>query len=135
MMQSNLQEQKSATAVTQNESVWQRGLHEMWRSLKTIVVVRNNLNGSMPLVTPEQKAFLYQNVHAMIAQSTWALLNQQPAIYQSSLQQLTEWIKRYFVLDAPQTRAMLNDLSQLEKIDIHPPTLTLMNTLQAFNGV
>lgn len=134
VMQSNIQ-QPTASSVEQNESVWRRGMHEVWKSLQNIVIVRHNTNGAMPLVTPEQKAFLYQNLHAMVAQSAWGLLNQQPVIYQASLQQLTEWIKHYFVLDAPATKAMLNDLSQLEKIDIHPTVPTLTTTLQAFNGV
>ncbi len=134
-MQSNLQEPKPVLADAPSESVWKRGFHETWRALKNIVVVRYNPNGSMPLVTPEQKAFLYQNIHAMLAQSTWALLHQQPDIYQSSLQQLTQWIKRYFVLDASATQGVLNEIAQLEKVDIHPPAPLVTNTLQAFNGV
>jgi uroporphyrin-3 C-methyltransferase len=89
----------------------------------------------MPLMIPEQKTFLYQNLHAMLAQTIWALLHKQPVIYQSSLQQVATWIKQYFVSDASSTCAVLSDLTQLEKIDVHPPTPTITNTLQVFNGV
>ncbi len=132
--QSNLQEPKPSIT-EQKQTIWQRGLHAAWQALQNLVVIRYNSKGQMPLIMPEQQAFLYQNLHAMLAQSIWALLNRQPDIYQSSLQQLTVWIERYFALDAPMTRAVLTDLTQLEKTDIHPPVPTLANTLQAFNGV
>ncbi len=133
--QKNVQEQKLTAAAEQKQTGWQRGFYVAWQALQHIVVVRYNPNGSMPLMTPDQQVFLYQNVHSMLAQAVWALLHQQPAVYQTSLQQLTAWIKRYFLLDAPVTRAVLSDLTQLEKIDIYPPALTVMNTLQALNGV
>ncbi len=125
----------SSIVSEQNQTAWQRSMHMIWNALKSLVVVRYNPNGSMPLMTPDQQVFLYQNLHAMLQQSIWALLNQQPEIYQTSLQQLTEWINRYFVPDASMTRAVLNTISQLERTDLHPPALTLMNTLEAFNGV
>lgn len=134
LMQTNMQ-QPAASNSAQNESMWRRGLREIGRLLQNIVIVRHNTNGAGPLVTPEQKTALYQNLHNMASQAIWGLLNQQQAIYQGSLQQLTGWIKRYFVLDAPQTKAILNDLAQLEKIEIHPTVPALTTTLQAFNGV
>jgi len=133
--QKNLQEEKPVAAAEQKQMWWQRGLYASWQALQSIVVVRYNPNGLMPLMVPEQKTFLYQNLHAMLAQAIWALLHQQPAIYQSSLQQVIAWIKQYFILDAPMAHAVLSDLTQLEKIDVYPPTPTITNTLQAFNGV
>lgn len=132
--QTNLQEEKPVAAAAQKQTWWQRGLSMSWQALQSIVVVRHNPNGLMPLMAPEQKTFLYQNLHALLAQAIWALLHKQPAIYQSSLQQVAAWIKQYFILDAPMTRAVLSNLTQLEKIDVHPPTPTITNTLQAFNG-
>lgn len=124
-----------APSPVQNESIWRRGWREIGKSLQNIVTIRHNVNGAMPLVTPEQKAFLYQNLHALVAEATWGLIHQQPAIYQTSLQQLAEWVQRYFVVDAPLTKAMLNDLVQLGKIDIHPVMPALTTTLTAFDGV
>lgn len=134
VQQSNLQEKMPVTT-EQKQTGWQRGLYVAWQALQSIIIVRHNSNGLMPLMLPEQKTFLYQNLHAMLAQSIWALLHKQPVIYRTSLQQVVAWIKQYFVLDAPLTRAMLNDLAQLEKIDVNPVLPTITNTLQAFNGV
>ncbi len=133
--QLNSQEQKPVVAADQKQTAWQRALHAGWQALQSIVVVHYNANGSTPLMVPGQQVFLYQNLHAVLGQAIWALLHEQPVIYQSSLQQAVIWVNRYFVADAPMTRAVLNDLMQLQKIDIHPPVPTIANTLQAFNGV
>ncbi|MCD6039791.1 MAG: hemX [Gammaproteobacteria bacterium] len=132
--QTNLPEQKSVE-VEPTQTWWQRGLHASWRALENIVIVRYQSNGPLPLMVPEQQIFLFQNLHAMLAQAMWALLHQQPIIYQSSLKQVNAWIIRYFVLEASLTQALLSELSQLEKIDINPPIPDIKNTLQAFNGV
>lgn len=132
--QSNLQEPKPS-AIEQKQNMWQRGLHAVWQALQNLVIIRDNSKGQMPLILPEQQTLLYQNLHAMLAQSIWGLLNRQPVIYQSSLQQLIGLIERYFALDVPITRAVLTDLNGLEKMDIYPPLPTLTSTLQAFNGV
>ena len=99
---------------------WKRSLDASWQVIQQLVIVRYNQTNVPPLVTPEQQNFLYQNLQAMVAQATWALLHNQEEIYRMSLQQLTRWIQNYFVEDAPATQAVLNELEQLQQINIHP---------------
>jgi uroporphyrin-3 C-methyltransferase len=122
-------------AASSNQSGWKRGLQTSWQALQKIVVVRYHESGALPFMTPDQQLFLYQNVHAMISQSMWALLHGQTIIYQKSLQQTINWVKEYFLLDSPVTQAVLNELNELQKIDIHPATPEISGSLQAFTAM
>jgi uroporphyrin-3 C-methyltransferase len=122
-------------AADSNQAWWQRGLQNTWQALQKIVVVRYNQNGALPLVTPEQQVYLYQNLHALLEQSTWALLHGQATIYQTSLQQLAVWIKQYFVTDTTLSPAVINELNQLQQIDIHPANPDITDSLQAFETI
>jgi uroporphyrin-III C-methyltransferase len=123
------------TTVEQNEAWWKRGLQTTWQALQKMVVVRYNQNGVLPLVTPDQQVFLYQNCHAMLEQSIWALLHHQPIIYQTSLQQITAWVKQYFMQDSSVTQAVITELNQLQAMDIHPKSEGVTGSLQAFDNV
>jgi uroporphyrin-III C-methyltransferase len=115
-----------------NQPWWQRGLKASWQSLRQLVVVRYNQGGKFPLIPPDQQAYFYQNVHSVILQAMWALLHGQPEIYRNSLNQAIMAIKEYCVSDSSITHSILVELTELEKIDIHPVAPKLTNSLQAF---
>lgn len=127
--------QESTIIADQSLPWWKRGLHQMWNGLSKIVIVRYSANGELPLVTPEQQDFLYQNMHAIIEKSMWALLHNQQDIFLASIQQELDWTKKYFIQDSPVTKAMENDLDSLLQINVHPSvpeTLTSVAVLQNY---
>ena len=111
---------------------WRVGLIRTWEVLQKVVVVKNVGTNSLPLVLPDEKIFLYQNLHAQLATAQYALLHNQAAIYTASLNQASEWIKKYFVPNAPATAAMLGSLDELSKVDIAPANADLTDVLQQF---
>ena len=119
------------TANQPQASWWQRGLQNTWQSLRQVVVVRYNETGKLPLIPPDQQGYLYQNLHAVILQATWALLHGETAIYKHSLEQAATWVKAYCVENSTITQSMLSELGDLGKVDVHPaaPAIT---ALQAF---
>lgn len=111
---------------------WKRGLQETWQSLQKIVVVRYNENGKLPLIMPEQKEYLYQNLQMELEKADFGLIHQQNSVYQTSLQQAIKWINQYFATDAPETKGILKNLAELQAINVHPELPNLSNTLNAF---
>lgn len=126
--------EKGEITTTTNENLpwWKRGLNQTWDALRQIVIVRYNQTGALPLVTPDQQAFLFQNLHSMIERAMWGLLHQQSEIYQSSLQQATGWINQYFVLDSPAKQSVLSALKELQEINVLPEAPKSSQSLQAF---
>lgn len=124
-------------STTKNEpstAGWKRGLQTSWQALQQIIVVRHHSSTVLPLVTPDQHIFLYQNLHAFLLQSMWALLHKQATIYHSSLQQSIEWIKQYFATDSPVAQSMLTNFYQLEQINISPQIPSITNSLHEFQN-
>jgi uroporphyrin-III C-methyltransferase len=112
---------------------WKRGLQYSWQALKKIVVVKNISGNTLPLVLPEEKVFLSQNLHSEIENASWGLLHHNQLIYQTSLQLATNWIQQYYILSAPVTITSLNELQALQKENITAATVNLTDTMQLFD--
>jgi uroporphyrin-3 C-methyltransferase len=127
------QDQSQQTAPVQTSS-WKAGLESAWAGLNKIVIIRKNDASALPLVLPDEKIFLYQNLHAQLDSASWGLLHDNAAIYTASLERARAWIQQYFLQDAPETKNLLQQLAELQKMNIQPAVITLSNTLQLFDG-
>lgn len=116
---------------------WKTGLDTSLNALRKIVIVRHisaNSENSMPLVLPEEKMFLYQNLHSQMESVLWGVLHRNNDVYQLSLTRAIDWIQKYFVQDAPVTTAVLKNLQVLKKISLQPPIANFSATLQLFDN-
>lgn len=132
-LQSNLN-QAPAIEIPANTPWWKAGLMHTWSTLHKFIIVRNMGTQTLPLVFPEEKLFLYQNLHAKLQNAMWAVLYRQQDVYQSSLASVISWVQKYFVQDAPETKTILQNLEELQKMDIKPVTLNLDETIQLFHS-
>lgn len=112
---------------------WKRGLHQSWQMLQHIVVVRYNDARALPLVLPEEKIFLYQNLHAQFESILWAVLYRNTEVYQASLERAINWIQQYFLQEAPLTKTVLQQLQALQQVNIEQPSANLAETLTRFD--
>jgi uncharacterized protein HemX len=111
-----------ATTTEKSLSWWKKGLQNTWQALGKIVIVRHLDAQAVPLVMPEEKLFLYQNLHAQMETAIWALLHHNGPIYQASLARVIMWIPRYFIQDAPATTNVLEALQTLQQAKISTAT-------------
>lgn len=131
-----LQENKaSATIQTEPTELpwWKAGLQRTWQALRQIVIVRYNGSNTLPLVLPEEKAFLYQNLHAQLEEAMWGALHRNTNVYQASLARATSWAQQYFVQEAPVTKTLLQTLQTLHAMNLQPSTENLAATLTLFD--
>lgn len=119
---------------------WQAQLNSMWSQLTTLfsqhlVRVRKLDAPIQPLLPPEQRAYLDQNLILLLEQAQLAALRHESRIYALSLSQAQHWIESYFDPLQSTTQDMLVTLKRLQSIDIHPiiPQLNAsVNALQSF---
>jgi len=104
-----------------NQSPLRKAIHDSWVTLQKIVVIRHQDQQISPLLSPEQQAYLHQNLQLILQQAQWAALRGQEDIYQSSLQQARKWVERYFAKNLPATQAFLVALAELQKVNVQPP--------------
>lgn len=97
-----------------------KAINDSWTTLQKIVIIRNQDQLIHPLLSPEQQAYLQQNLQLILQQAQWAALRGQGAVYQSSLDQAKKWIENYFARNLPATQAFLQAISDLQKVNVQP---------------
>jgi uroporphyrin-3 C-methyltransferase len=127
------QQQNPTSPISKELPWWKAGLEYTWQGLNKIVIVRKNPSGSLPLVLPEEKMFLYQNLHAQMENAMWALLHHNANVYQASLMRASAWTQQYFAQDAQETKTMLQNIEEVRKVNIQPTATNLANTLQTLD--
>ena len=132
--------EKQATThkkTTQVAQTWQESLDRTWNSLRELIVIRYHPSDKIPLLSPNQQIFIYENLHAYVLQAMWAVLHAEPAIYQANLKQIQTILKEYFLQDSPVTINMLNAVTELLNINIRPdiPKLTSLAALTSTDEV
>lgn len=126
---------EEAQQETTNESWWKKILHSAWGGLQKVVTVRHAELGKVPFVPADAQYYLYQNIHSMLSQATWAVLHRQAEIYKNSLSQAAAWIKDYFDTTDYAAGEMLKALDQLQTIDLKPKLPTIQASLDAIHDV
>ena len=122
------------SATSSQPSKWKDGLASALDALSKVVIIRKNDASALPLVMPDEKIFLYQNLHAQLDNATWGLLHGNAEIYVTSLARAQAWIHQYFVQENQETQSIQQQLTDLQKINVLPPSASLANTLQLFDG-
>lgn len=88
-----------------------------------------------PLLAPEQRYFLNQNLRLQLLTAQNAMLQQESVIYKSNLEGASNWIKEYFDPADARVKQALDDLSALAVIDLTPSLHDISGTLKSFNDV
>lgn len=105
-----------------------RAWERMVQALSSLVVVQRH-DRVEPLLTPEERHFLYHNLRLRLESARVALLQGEPALYHGSLERAIEWVERYYALGEPPVEAALAELNALRNIDPTPPLPDLTEIL------
>jgi len=106
------------------DSTWKQALNDVWKQLRSLVVIRHDQSGEAAVLVPEQRYFLYQNLRLQLESARLALLNADVSSYKHSIETAMAWLQRYFTGD--ERDAMLNTLTALqqEQINIAIPDIS-----------
>jgi len=119
--QSKLQEQSPGLEETSKVTKWSELPLAVWHDLKGLIVIRHHDKPVEPLLAPQQRFFLTENLRLQIEQARLAMLSGHPDVYRERLTTASKWVTQYFDQDATQTRAVLESLQQLLDSKIAPP--------------
>jgi len=111
---------------------WYKKMTNSLSGLKELVIIRHIKKPVMPLLSPEQLIFLRENVQLKIAQAEWAILQQKPKLYKTSLNLAHDWLKNYY-RDQTAVANILESLQKLSAVNITPNLPNISKTLNAFN--
>lgn len=112
---------------------WKIQWHKSMDAIRKIVIVRYTDGNDTPLIMPEEKMYLYQNLHAQMQAAMLSVMNRNNEIFQTSLLNMLAWVQKYFVQDAQSTVNVLNQLRALQQVNLQPPAVEIATTLQLFD--
>jgi uroporphyrin-3 C-methyltransferase len=122
-----------SAATTSSSSLWARGLDRIARVLRQMVVVyRLPTPNTPPFITPDRRPYSYENLQAVLGDAGWAVLHHDNQVYQSNIQQASNWVRQYFSLNSPLTKTVLNELQALQAVSVQPGKEVVLLSPKAF---
>mgnify|MGYP000273888371 CR=1 FL=1 len=114
------------------QASWASGLQESWAKamakLETLIVVQHRDEPVEPLLSPEQKYYLQQNLNLMLEQAQLALLQRKQESYDSALQKAEEWVSTYFQQDGT-AQGLLRGIAELKSVKVAPTLPDISSSL------
>ena len=125
------QRDNEASKVSQVDG-WQQLPSAIWQDVLKLFRIQNHNEAIKPLLLPEQRFFLIQNLKLQLEQARLALLNNHPVIYKDRIEQAQQWINKYFDIKHPLTKSTNESLSILSETKI---SLTLPDISESLTSL
>ena len=103
---------------------WKQNLSRSWKSFTSdFITVRARDGSEAPLLAPNQDIYLRENIRSQLLIAAQAVPRYQEETYKQSLEQVSTWVRAYFDVNAPATKAFLAEVDELlnQSIDTEMP--------------
>jgi uroporphyrin-3 C-methyltransferase len=116
------------------ERTWRTELNQIWQDIKGSVQVQRVDQPPKPLLAPEQRYFLNQNLQLNLNKADLALLQNNSVVYAQSLTTAKAWLTDYFDLKDSRVSEMSNQLDELAKFDMSVDLPDISASYSAFKS-
>jgi uncharacterized protein HemX len=117
------------------KAAWRQALENTWQELKGLIKVRefnaDKLNSSLE---PKDQLLLLRAMDLSLIEAQWAVLQEEPQVYQQSLDRIEDKLQVYFVQDDLWKQVNASIIA-LKKKDIKPPQVDLSPTLKLLKAL
>ena len=110
---------------------WHQRFWEGFKAtFKNLVVIRYHSTASSPILPPEQRDWIRENMAFTLALAQWAALREQPQLYKHSLEQVRQGLIANYP-DNAERKKILDRVAELMAIDIAPTPPDINASLRA----
>lgn len=131
-LKSLTEEEKSKTGAV---SPWRARLQSSFNLLEKMVVIRRDNDDIQPLMSPVFESMLRESIRFNLETAQWAILNNNPTVYQFALKQALLNIKRVFKQDNPSIKTLLAQLATLQEVALNQTKPKPGNALTLLNEI
>lgn len=122
-------------AAEPEDDAWMRAGRELLADLQGLVRIQNVTETAKPLLTPEQRFFLFNNLKVMLSGSQIAALREDAATYSANLEQAGRWVREYFDTEQHVVQQFIADIDELGKVELAPQLPDLSGSLTALKDI
>ena len=116
-----IEEQAVTSSIEQPPTgTFQRQLARFGAELKDLVVVRHHDEALEALITPEQESYLRQSLRLVLEQTQLALLNEEKALYDASIDKALQLLNDYYDTTREETQSVIARLEELKQAEVKP---------------
>ena len=115
---------------TPTDTSWQSRWHRALGQLKSLIIIRHRKKQNYPVLSPEQFAFLKDDIGLSFAKAQWAVLHQNNTLYQHALARASRWLNQFTIDNADQVNPIIKTIKKLEKQQITPDYPSMLDSLQ-----
>lgn len=114
---------------------WLETGNQILNDLKQLVRIQNIEAPAKPLLTPEQRYFLYSNLRLMLSGAQIAALRKDTATFRDNLEQAAKWIREYFDPGHQGVQQLLEDVENMSTIELNPELPDISDSLAKLKEV
>ncbi len=103
-----------------SENEWIQAGREMLADLQGLVRIQNVSEPAKPLLSPEKRYYLFENLRLALSGAQIALLKADTHTYRSNLENAANWLENYFDAEDNQVTQAINNLKQMREIELKP---------------
>ena len=108
---------------------------ELWNDTKKAFDYQVLDRAAKPLLTPDQKYFVTENIKLALSAAQLAALQGDETTYRDNLAKAGEWANQYFAAGTPQLKSFKDTLAELQKVDVSPEWPDISGVLQELRAI
>lgn len=108
---------------------------DVWQSLRTLVRIQDTREPRQPLLAPEQRYYLQENLRLQLLGAELALLRDAPQTYDDLLTQAVTWTEEYFDNEDTAVVQFKNDLNSMLQANLEPELPNISASVAALRAV
>jgi uncharacterized protein HemX len=117
------------------EDSWRQELRRLASDLVGLVTIQKVSESPRPLLKPEQRYFLEQNLKLMLFGAQLALLQNEDEIFRRNIEQSVDWVESYYDVKQPRSAKFLLDLNRIENVKLGIKLPDISGSLMAYRRV
>ncbi|MFI4962577.1 MAG: uroporphyrinogen-III C-methyltransferase [Legionellales bacterium] len=126
---------ENPTPHTSGLTGWRAQVQETIGLLGKLVVIRRDKEDVKPLITPLYESLLKESIRLNLQEAQWAVLNRNQAVFDLVLKQAYNSLNRSFNATNQNTKALLNQLTELQQIHITQELPEINHALPLLNNL
>lgn len=114
---------------------WKAVGSEVAKDLGSHIKIQRNQEARAPLMSPDQRFFLFQNLKLLLNSSQVSLLQADADGYKGNLERAGEWLGEYFVADAPPVQNAAKEIDELASAEVTQELPDISGSLRALRSI
>lgn len=112
---------------------WHHAWEASLRQLQQLIIIRHHNTPIVPLLAPQQEAYLRHNLQLLLQQAQWAVLHHDEKLYQNSLNAVQQALQQNFTNNPTQANNLVVIIHELLQVNLQPKLPDLTPVLTAID--